>query len=248
MRSRAATSARMGESSGRSGRALYPGAAQQGITNCAGPLLPTPGAASTYRMAGVYTLAEYGPGILGTTAEGDAGDLVHDRLDHSAVMFAPWLLGCPVRPGSTRYPERPADAYDRAERQVPAGVGIARHQVMEKNQTDQRTLNPRVRGSSPWRRTRSDLGFHDSRSFFSCPFCPLGCSVVARAHGPSNPGLVKNGPSGARCGGIRPGTAPSRRSVPPRVHETHGLDLHGGRRERARSPHAGAITQRDTRW
>jgi hypothetical protein len=46
--------------------------------------------------------------------------------------------------------------------------------------------------------------------FFMCPFCPLGCSVFARAHGPRNPGLVKNGASGARCGGIRPGTAPSR--------------------------------------
>src|SRR5580704_17093024 len=30
---------------------------------------------------------------------------------------------------------------------------------------EQRTLNPRVRGSSPWRRTRSDLGFCCSRSF-----------------------------------------------------------------------------------
>ena len=25
------------------------------------------------------------------------------------------------------------------------------------------------------------------RLFFTCPFCPCGCSVVARAHGPSNP-------------------------------------------------------------
>jgi hypothetical protein len=30
---------------------------------------------------------------------------------------------------------------------------------------EQRTLNPRVRGSSPWRRTRTDLGFNRSRSF-----------------------------------------------------------------------------------
>jgi hypothetical protein len=30
-----------------------------------------------------------------------------------------------------------------------------------------------------------------------CPFCPRVCSVLARAHGPSNPGLVKNGPSTA---------------------------------------------------
>ncbi len=41
-----------------------------------------------------------------------------------------------------------------------------------------------------------------------CPFCPLGCSVVARAHGPSNPGLVKNGLPRADAG-VRSGTAPS---------------------------------------
>src|SRR6516225_2039292 len=42
------------------------------------------------------------------------------------------------------------------------------------------TLNPRVRGSSPWRRTRSDLGFHRSRSFLMCPICPHAGSVLAR--------------------------------------------------------------------
>ena len=73
---------------------------------------------------------------------------------------------------------------------------------------EQRTLNPRVRGSSPWRRTRTDLGFYKNQVIFSCPFCPHVCSMFARAHGPSNPGLVKNGPSGAGCGGIRPGSAP----------------------------------------
>ena len=30
---------------------------------------------------------------------------------------------------------------------------------------EQRTLNPRVRGSSPWRRTRSDLGFYHLRAY-----------------------------------------------------------------------------------
>jgi DNA-binding transcriptional ArsR family regulator len=29
--------------------------------------------------------------------------------------------------------------------------------------------------------------------------------MFARGHGSSNPGLVKSGPSGARCGGNRPG-------------------------------------------
>ena len=31
---------------------------------------------------------------------------------------------------------------------------------------EQRTLNPRVRGSSPWRRTRSDLGFYKAQVIF----------------------------------------------------------------------------------
>ena len=42
-----------------------------------------------------------------------------------------------------------------------------------------------------------------------CPFCPLGCSVVARAHGPSNPGLVKNGPIRRPRRGICPRAGPS---------------------------------------
>jgi hypothetical protein len=44
----------------------------------------------------------------------------------------------------------------------------------------QTTLNPRVRGSSPWRRTRIDLGFCRFRSFFMCPFCPHVGSALAR--------------------------------------------------------------------
>jgi len=40
-----------------------------------------------------------------------------------------------------------------------------------------------------------------------CPLCPLGCSVAAHADGPRNPGLVKNGPSGAWRGGNRARTA-----------------------------------------
>jgi hypothetical protein len=37
----------------------------------------------------------------------------------------------------------------------------------------QRTLNPRVRGSSPWRRTCSDLGFYRFRFFFCAPVLSL---------------------------------------------------------------------------
>jgi hypothetical protein len=44
-------------------------------------------------------------------------------------------------------------------------------------------LNPRVRGSSPWRRTRTDLGFYRSRSFFSAGRWGHGGSGVGRAVG-----------------------------------------------------------------
>ena len=56
---------------------------------------------------------------------------------------------------------------------------------------EQRTLNPRVRGSSPWRRTRTDLGFLRSRSFFRCPICPHVGSVLAPESGPGRGGLVQ---------------------------------------------------------
>src|SRR6202034_1277839 len=55
---------------------------------------------------------------------------------------------------------------------------------------EQRTLNPRVRGSSPWRRTRPDLGFLHSRSFFACPVCPRAGSMLAREIGPRHRRLV----------------------------------------------------------
>src|SRR5579872_2415992 len=44
---------------------------------------------------------------------------------------------------------------------------------------EQRTLNPRVRGSSPWRRTRTDLGFYHSRSFLMRPVCTGFPAVLA---------------------------------------------------------------------
>ena len=44
---------------------------------------------------------------------------------------------------------------------------------------EQRTLNPRVRGSSPWRRTRTDLGFYKSQVFSLCPVCPYFVAVLA---------------------------------------------------------------------
>jgi NADPH:quinone reductase-like Zn-dependent oxidoreductase len=52
----------------------------------------------------------------------------------------------------------------------------------QKSISEQRTLNPRVRGSSPWRRTRTDLGFI-APGLFMCPFCPRAGSVLAREIG-----------------------------------------------------------------
>jgi hypothetical protein len=48
-----------------------------------------------------------------------------------------------------------------------------------------------------------------------CPICPYVCSMFARAHGPSNRGLVKNGPAGTRSDGMRPDAGPLCRSAPP---------------------------------
>jgi hypothetical protein len=53
---------------------------------------------------------------------------------------------------------------------------------------------------------------------FIAPGCFLRVrfvSMFARAHGPSNRGLVKNGPAGTRSDGMRPDAGPLCRSAPP---------------------------------
>src|SRR5689334_9155582 len=72
---------------------------------------------------------------------------------------------------------------------------------------EQRTLNPRVRGSSPWRRTLdqgSDLGERPGSELFSRPFWTLVCSWCAPAptyrfgsgwHSPAWPGRHGADPS-----------------------------------------------------
>ena len=72
--------------------------------------------------------------------------------------------GPPVPRPEVRYPQRGADAGDRTEWQLPARAGIVCQQFKKNKRTEQRTLNLRVWGSSPWRRTRTDLGFYHSRS------------------------------------------------------------------------------------
>jgi hypothetical protein len=64
-----------------------------------------------------------------------------------------------------------------------AQTGTSRHfliHLREINRTEERTLNQRVGGSSPSRRTVSDLGLCRSQVIFSCPICPRAGSVLAR--------------------------------------------------------------------
>src|SRR6516164_6677986 len=67
-------------------------------------------------------------------------------------MFAPCLLGCP---GTTRY--KPSADGTPPRRRISCQRASVKLLVDCVNRTP--ALNPRVRGSSPWRRTRDDLGF-----------------------------------------------------------------------------------------
>ena len=58
---------------------------------------------------------------------------------------------------------------------------------------EQRTLNPRVRGSSPWRRTRTGLALYPFWVAPRYPFPDHAGSMFAREFGPGRPGLVAFG-------------------------------------------------------
>ncbi len=94
------------------------------------------------------------------------------------LLFARCLLVCP---GTTR--QRPAQ-HGRKPRRSPHGpahTGIESTDLI----AEQRALNPRVRGSNPWRRTRSDLALYPIRSASWRPFPGHVCSTFARQSGPS---------------------------------------------------------------
>jgi hypothetical protein len=75
-----------------------------------------------------------------------------------------------------------------------ADSGTSRYQLRVKNRIEQRTLNPRVRGSSPWRRTRTDLGFAAPGHFYVSVLspCRLRVSSGARESRPGRRGPVRN--------------------------------------------------------
>ena len=86
------------------------------------------------------------------------------------------------------------------QRHIFAATDVKSQVVARDHRTEQRTLNPRVRGSSPWRRTRDDLGLYRPQVFFLCPVCPDFAAVLAPCllGGRMLAGgrLVKNGPIG----------------------------------------------------
>jgi hypothetical protein len=131
------------------------------------------------------------------------------------IPFPPSVrLACQpgVRPGAFREWSRLADCcYDHRVLDAPLA------QLAE-----QRTLNPRVRGSSPWRRTRDDLGFYRFQGHFYVSglsrFPVPACSLLARR-------------SDVRAGLARP-------------VGSIGLDQS---EEPVPSPFRGRVTQRDSR-
>ncbi len=106
-------------------------------------------------------------------------------LDLSAVLFAPCSLGCHGPP--RHYPAQRGIASPGLPYR-PARHNMARHDAPLAQLAEQQTLNLRVRGSSPWRRTRADLVFLLILYPGQWPFPGYGCSTFARQSGPSRPG------------------------------------------------------------
>jgi hypothetical protein len=81
---------------------------------------------------------------------------------------------------------------------------------------EQRTLNPRVRGSSPWRRTRSDLGFCRSRSFLYVRFVPMFAPRSLVRHDWGCGGACQNRPNRPHPGADGPQRSLDQWSIPLR--------------------------------
>ena len=101
-------------------------------------------------------------------------------LDHADSMLAPCLLGCP---GTTRYQPSAGGTPPRRVAGILPAYSVKMLVDWMNRTPEQRTLNPRVRGSSPWRRTRTDLEWLQV-VLFSEPVGPMwgqfpvGCAFV----------------------------------------------------------------------
>jgi hypothetical protein len=209
--------------------------ARQPLTNST-RLAPRPTATISASARGHRMAARRGPGSRRTSAGEGARRPTGDR------GFPPYSPAArvPERRLSTEFPQASSPGRGQPLRDGrpirPSGRSLltsARCQRAPLAQlAEQRTLNPRVRGSSPWRRTHDDLGFSPLQVIFMCLFCPRGRSVVARAHcarahGPSNPGLVKNGLADTDAG-VRSGPRRLVRSLRAPHFWWHKAGTYGG--------------------
>jgi hypothetical protein len=134
------------------------------------------------------------------------------------LVSADWSRPIAVGAGSvlarmSRYGPAVPGTLAPQTRSAPVRTGTSRHcpiRFIKINRIQERTLNPRVRGSSPWQRTRYDLGFY-SRLFFIRPFCPRGCSRARTQQS----GTCQKRPTWRPMRGHSAGTAPSRTPTPP---------------------------------
>jgi hypothetical protein len=144
--------------------------------------------------------------------------LDHGGLDLCAPTVAPRLLGCPGTPR-----QHPVSAVPRGYRRPDkmAAPGTCRyrstpgqHGIFEQSSGLLiRGFGVQVPGGAPvltW-------GFTAPGHHFMRPFGPLGCSVVARAHGPSNPGPVKTARPAPDAEAFARSRAVFGRSAPPRL-------------------------------
>ena len=104
-------------------------------------------------------------------------------------MFARMPRYAPAASGIRSESRIPATGQNGSSRHFSAPSGTRSEGNLR---TEQRTLNPRVRGSSPWRRTCFDLGFHRSRSFLCVRFVPMfaPCLLALLAGAQRAPGFL----------------------------------------------------------
>jgi len=140
----------------RSELALSPGSARVPLAGCPRGCA-TPGTLQVYRsrrLSACSSPAQASRYISGTTSR--------DHESCPASGPTPGASAVHFRPsGLDPYGPRARSVLARMRRYRPAGPGI--HVTLPRGVA---ALNPRVRGSSPWRRTRTDLGFYHSRSLF----------------------------------------------------------------------------------
>jgi hypothetical protein len=133
-------------------------------------------------LARMFRTARHEPAPAGTSrhdcpsrasSEGPSGALpviggFPPQLPHTGHMHDGSRAEFPqaAAPGR-RQPPRDAHPIRRSGRSLLTSGRCQRAPLAQL--AEQRTLNPRVRGSSPWRRTCDDLGFYDPRSFFCAP-------------------------------------------------------------------------------